>query len=159
MARPTKCRRVEFFPEQTYYTPCRGSACGGRQAQEEINLKIEELEAMRLKDLEDLNQDECAARMQISRQTFQNVLDSARKKVALALTEGKAIRISGGQYTTKHCQLYCGECGAHYEVSYEQDRVTCPACGSHKVYCVKKQAACRRFCQADEDEEQTITDK
>ena len=109
---------------------------------------------MRLKDLEDLNQDECAARMQISRQTFQNVLDSARKKVTLALAEGKAIRISGGQYTTKHCQLYCGDCGAQYEVSYEQDRVTCPVCGSHKVNCVKKQAACRRFCQADEDDVQ-----
>ena len=154
MARPTKCRRVEFFPDKTYYAPCGGSACGGCQAQEEVNLKIEELEAMRLKDLEDLNQDECAARMQISRQTFQNVLDSARKKVTLALAEGKAIRISGGQYPTKHCQLYCGDCGAQYEVSYEQDRVTCPVCGSHKVNCVKKQAACRRFCQADEDDVQ-----
>lgn len=149
MARPTKCRRVEFFPEQTYYAPCQGGACDIRQKQEEITLKIEELEAMRLKDLEDLNQDECAAKMQISRQTFQNVLDSARKKVTQALAEGKAIRISGGQYTTKHCQLYCGRCGACYDVSYEQDRLTCPNCGSHDVYCVKQQAACHRFCHAD----------
>ena len=153
MARPTKCRRVEFFPEQTYFAPCTQGACGC-QAGDEITLKIEELEAMRLKDLEELNQDECAARMQISRQTFQNVLDSARKKVTTALASGKAIRIGGGQYTTKHCQLYCGDCGARYEINYEQDRQTCPSCGSHKVMCDKKQEGCQRFCQNGAQPEQ-----
>lgn len=154
MARPTKCRRVEFFPEQTYFAPCRQGGCGC-QNDDEINLKVEELEAMRLKDLEELNQDECAVRMQISRQTFQNVLDSARKKVTTALAQGKAIRISGGQYTTKHCQLYCGDCGAQYEINYEQDRGTCPSCGSHQVMCQKKQIACQKFCQPGNQAPQT----
>ena len=96
MPRPTKFRRVEFFPENTYFVPW-----GKRKCEiEEIVLKVEELEAMRLKDIEELNQEECAQRMQVSRQTFQNIIDSARKKVAVALTEGNAIRISGGDYTT-----------------------------------------------------------
>ena len=63
---------------------------------EELELKVEELEAMRLKDIEGLSQEECAQQMEISRQTFQNILDLAREKIAKALVEGKAIRIGGG---------------------------------------------------------------
>lgn len=77
MARPTKFRRVEFFPEDTYFTPLDKEGC----KIDEMTLKLEELEAMRLKDIEDLNQEECAKRMQVSRQTFQNIIDSARKKL------------------------------------------------------------------------------
>ena len=76
MARPTKFRRVEFFPENNYFVPWGKPKC----EIEEIVLKVEELEAMRLKDIEDLNQEECAEKMQVSRQTFQNIIDSARKK-------------------------------------------------------------------------------
>ncbi len=90
--------------------------------------KIEELEAMRLKDIEDLNQEECAENMQVSRQTFQNIIDSARKKIAIALTEGKAIRISGGNYTTNFCKFKCIEC----EKIYDLDRPVCHNCSSKK---------------------------
>ena len=83
MPRPTKFRKVEFFPDSTYFVPWGKPKC----EIEEIVLKLEELEAMRLKDIEELNQEECAERMQISRQTFQNIIDSARKKTAMALTE------------------------------------------------------------------------
>jgi predicted DNA-binding protein (UPF0251 family)/predicted Fe-Mo cluster-binding NifX family protein len=65
---------------------------------DEVCLSIEELESVRLKDLEDLDQEQCARRMNISRQTFQRVLGSARKKIAEALLKGKAIRIEGGAY-------------------------------------------------------------
>ena len=57
--RPTKFRRVEFFPEDTYFVPYNKPKC----EIEEVNLKIEELEAMRLKDIEGLNQEECAEKM------------------------------------------------------------------------------------------------
>jgi len=90
MARPVKNRRVENLPEYTYFVPA-----GIRKCEiEEIFIKVEELEAMRLKDVEDLNQEECAMRMLVSRQTFQNIIDSARKKIAIALIEGKAINIT-----------------------------------------------------------------
>lgn len=142
MARPTKFRKVEFFPENSYFVPMGKPKC----ELEEIVLKIEELEAMRLKDIEELNQEECAEKMQVSRQTFQNIIDSARKKVALALTEGKAINISGGHYTTNHCKFKCMECETIYDINYEQDKSTCPNCGSTKVMCSKKAGFCGRWC-------------
>ena len=77
MARPPKLRRVEFKPEFTYFKP----AGIPKRELEEVVLHVEEVEAIRLKDLEDLEQEECAERMHISRPTFK-VLVSARKKIA-----------------------------------------------------------------------------
>ncbi len=145
MARPIKVRRVEFFPENNYFVPWGKPKC----EIEEIEIKVEELEGIRLKDIEGLNQEECAAKMKVSRQTFQNIIDSARKKVAIALTEGKAIRITGGSYTTNQCKLKCMECKTVYEINYEQDRLVCPGCGSEKVMCGKKVEFCRRWCQGN----------
>lgn len=142
MPRPVRCRRVEYFPENTYFIPVGKHKCEVK----ETLLKIEELEAMRLKDIEELSQEECAERMQVSRQTFQNIIDSARKKVAIALTEGNAINISGGHYTTKQCQLKCSSCGNVYDINFEQDRNICPACGSADVLCSKKGGFCHRWC-------------
>ncbi len=76
MARPIKCRRVEFLPSITSFIPVDDDNRGLNA----INLKVEELEAMRLKDIEGLNQQECADEMGVSRQTFQNIIDSGRKK-------------------------------------------------------------------------------
>jgi len=145
MARPTKFRRVEFFPENNYFVPWGKPKC----ELEETVLKVEELEAMRLKDIEDLNQEECAEKMQVSRQTFQNIIDSARKKIAIALTEGKAISISGGHYTTKLCKFKCLECETIYEINYDQDRAACPNCGSEKVMCSKKAGFCKNWCRGN----------
>ena len=142
MPRPIKCRRVEFFPENTYFIPLGKRKC----EVEEITLKIEELEAMRLKDIEGLSQKECAERMQVSRQTFQNIIDSARKKVAIALTQGNAIHISGGNYTSGLCQFKCLNCGEVYDLNYEHDKHTCPSCGSNEVVCEKKRRLCHRWC-------------
>lgn len=142
MPRPVKCRRVENLPEFTYFIPAGRRKC----ETEEILIKVEEFEAMRLKDVEDLNQEECAERMQVSRQTFQNIIDSARKKITIALIEGKAINISGGNYTRNICQYKCISCGNTYEIKYEEDRRICPSCGSEKVICSKKSNFCHGKC-------------
>ena len=76
MARPVKCRRVKFFPEDTYFIPLGKRKC----EVEEITLKVEKLEAMRLKDIEGLTQEECAESMQISRQTFSKYHRQRKKK-------------------------------------------------------------------------------
>ena len=89
MPRPIKCRRVSFIPNTKYFKP----AGIPLRMLEENNISIEEAEAVRLKDLEGLEQEACAERMNISRPTFQRVLESARKKLADALLNGKAIRI------------------------------------------------------------------
>lgn len=145
MARPTKFRRVEFLPEETFFVPWGKPKC----EIQEVALNIEELEAMRLKDIEKLTQEECAERMHISRQTFQNIIDSAREKVAVALTEGKAIRIGGGFYTTKHCKFICMDCNTVYQINFERDKANCPNCGSKDVICSKKTKACRRWCREE----------
>jgi len=94
MVRPIKPRFVRGLPQIGYFKP-RGIALS---ILEEVVLKMEELEAIKLKDLEDLDQEECAKKMKISRATFQRVLNSAKKKIAEALVNGKAIKIEGGYY-------------------------------------------------------------
>jgi len=143
MARPIRFRKVEFFPKNTYFVPCGKSKC----EIQEMKLKVEELEAMRLKDIEELTQEECAEKMQVSRQTFQNIINSARKKVAIALTEGNAIRICGGNYKMKFCSFKCIDCGNIYEINYEQDKYICPTCGSENVICSKKPEFCKKWCK------------
>jgi len=61
-------------------------------------LTVGEFEAIRLKDLEGLDQKECAESMDISQPTFHRLLLSARKKIADCIANGKAIRIEGGEY-------------------------------------------------------------
>jgi len=58
-----------------------------------IELTLEEAEALRLKNIEDLEQTECAKKMNTSQSTFQRILSSAYKKISIALINGKAIRI------------------------------------------------------------------
>jgi len=95
MARPRLCRRVKFNPEVTYFKP---QGIPLRQL-EEVILNVDEFEAIRLKDLECLEQEEAAIKMKISRPTFQRLLVSGRKKIAEAIINGKAIKIEGGNYT------------------------------------------------------------
>lgn len=68
------------------------------QEMKTIFLTLEELEAIRLVDLEGMDQQEAAMNMGVSRKTLWNDLKSARKKVAMALINGYAIRIEGGSY-------------------------------------------------------------
>ncbi len=93
MARPTKCRRICHFPAQTEFAP----SDGGRG--EPIVMSFDEYEALRLIDLEGLSQEECGERMQIARTTAQKICESARRKLALMLSEGRELRIEGGEVT------------------------------------------------------------
>jgi predicted DNA-binding protein (UPF0251 family) len=94
MPRPPKCRRVAFLPEATYFKP----AGIPLRLLDEVRLSVEEAEAIRLKDLEGLEQEDGAEKMNVSRPTFQRVLASARQKIADALLNGRAIRIEGGNF-------------------------------------------------------------
>ena len=146
MPRPVKWRKVEFIPRETYFLPCPKGNCRRFEGIDEIKLKIEELEAMRLKDIEELTQEECAVRMEVSRQTFQNIIDQARKKVAVALTEGKAISVGGGRYTQNVCRFRCLSCGDEVAVPFENRGAACPHCGSAELICNKKRCRCSTEC-------------
>lgn len=89
MIRPRKLRKIRFNPEVTYFKP-QGIPL---RFLEEIDLGRDELEALRLCDLEDLEQIEAAKKMNISQSTLQRILVSARKETVQALIEGKAIKI------------------------------------------------------------------
>ncbi len=93
------------------------SECG------EIILSLDEFEAMRLADLEGLYQEQCAGMMDISRQTFGRIIDSARRKTAEALIHGKRLKIAGGivSYEEDGC-LKCS-----FEFS-ENRNCGCPNC-------------------------------
>lgn len=147
MPRPIKWRTVEFVPDNKYFAPCPKGNCASRSEAEEIQVKIEELEAMRLKDIEGLNQEECAVRMQVSRQTFQNIIDVARKKVVTALVEDRAIYVGGGYYTRNPCKLECLECGKETLVSFEEEVRQCSHCGSEKLVCYKHCTKCQKFAK------------
>ena len=60
-----------------------------------VELTTEEVEAMRLKNIKDLDQEEAAKLMKTSQSTFQRILSSAYKKITEALIKGKAIKIIG----------------------------------------------------------------
>lgn len=61
-----------------------------------VELTVDELEAVRLADLEGMYQEEAAAKMNVSRQTFGRIVEAAHKKIADALVHGKALSIQGG---------------------------------------------------------------
>jgi len=90
--RPTKLRQVTGIPAVTFFKP----AGVPMNALEMVTLAFEEIEAIRLKDIEDLHQEECARRMEVSRATFHTILKSARGKLADAILNGKAIQVEGG---------------------------------------------------------------
>ena len=100
MARPTKWRKIENVPAVLYFVPSDKEI---PEVSENI-LKLEELEAIRLNDLEGLEQGECADKMEVSRQTFQRILLSARETIADCLINGKTIHIEGGNYTQNICR-------------------------------------------------------
>ena len=114
MARIPICRRVAFLPRFTYFKPAGVPA----NTLEEVCLPVEEAEALRLKDVEGLDQEESAIRMNISRPTFNRILAAARTKVSDALLNGKAIRIEGGNFEMEKRRFQCIN-GHSWEVSFE----------------------------------------
>lgn len=92
MPRPCRCRNIRCFPDANYFKP-RGIPMAQLQ---EINLSLDEMEAVRLADQEELYQEAAARKMNVSRQTFGNIIRSAHKKIADALLQGKALKIDGG---------------------------------------------------------------
>ena len=89
MVRPRLCRRIRFNPNVTYFKP-QGVPM---RFLEVIELTTEEAEALRLKNIKALEQEEAAKKMNTSQSTFQRILSSAYKKITEALIEGKAIKI------------------------------------------------------------------
>ena len=132
MGRQQLWRKVSSIPLVTYFKPA-----GSRMAElEEVGLLVEEAEAIRLKDIEKLEQETCAQKMNISRSTFSRLLDSARQKIADALLNGKAIRIEGGNFEMAVRRFRCIK-GHEWEVPFETmisaPPESCPRCDTPSI--------------------------
>ncbi len=129
MPRPKCCRQIGGMPGRTCFHP-EGSAsspCG------EVSLSLDEYEAIRLADLEGLYQEQAAIRMNVSRQTFGRIVETARRKVADVLVHGKTLRIEGGVVSTRGApQVRCPRCHRALELSHGGlNEPTCPRCRQH----------------------------
>lgn len=103
---------------------------------EELTLTVDEFEAIRLADLEGLYQDKAAEEMNVSRQTFGRIIESARRKVAQALVEAKALIIEGGDVEMAETRRFkCYECQHAWELPYGTGRpAACPECKSANIH-------------------------
>jgi predicted DNA-binding protein (UPF0251 family) len=119
--RPQCCRRVAGPPLASIFKP---AGVPVRQL-EQVTLTLDELEAIRLADLEGLYQEQAAERMGVSRATFGRIATSAHRKVAEALVGGLALRIEGGSVRTYDpAPARCPRCRREFNgVS------GCPRCG------------------------------
>jgi predicted DNA-binding protein (UPF0251 family)/DNA-directed RNA polymerase subunit RPC12/RpoP len=140
-------RRVSCLPKATYFKPREIPLCD----LEIINLSLEELEAIRLCDLLNIEQNEAADRMGISRKTYWNDLQKARQKVADALVNGKAIEISGGEYVNSgECEVefLCNKCENEWESQSNEGRPSsCPNCGSDIFYRIGGDGRGKRYIE------------
>ena len=126
MARPRNCRRVGLLPESYYFKP-RGIPLS---LLEEVILIVDEFEAIRLADLDGLYQEQAAEKMNVSRQTFGRIIESAHKKVAETLVKGKALKIEGGEFEMASVRKFrCFDCQHAWELPYGTGRPEgCPSC-------------------------------
>jgi len=126
MARPKITRLVNSTPQVDYFKP-RGLPLRGL---DEVSLAVEELEAMRLVDVEGLSQTDAAEQMGVSRSTYARVLKAGRRKVTDALVNGKAMQIEGGVFELVHRRFNCGSCGKQWREGFGNGRPkACPGCG------------------------------
>jgi predicted DNA-binding protein (UPF0251 family) len=143
MPRPTKYRRIFYSPDFFFFKP------GGipENNLERVTLALDEFEAVRLADLEGLYQEDSANQMNISRQTFGNIITSAHKKIADCIINGKILKLEGGTINTPEEKNFtCNKCNYEWSVKFETGRPEkCPSC------------RCKNICRSETGKELTGT--
>lgn len=139
--RPIKERQIEKLPPVNRFKPCGVSL----YAVDEVVVTVEEMEAIRLADLEGMDQGPAAEIMGVSRPTFHRILTKAHTKVAQALWQAKSLRIEGGTYRVRCCEserkFRCRACGHEWCVAKGTGergcQIKCPICGEQQAECVR----------------------
>ncbi len=127
MARPKALRKMLTPPKFKGFKPYGYYS----KELEPITMVFEEYEAIRLCDYELLNQLEAAEFMGISRPTITRIYQSARRKVATAFAEARAIVIEGGKVFFDNEWYQCTNCGSHFNNPDEKNEIkNCPICNS-----------------------------
>ena len=123
MPRPKRKRRIQSPPRIIGLKPI-GIKMRDRKA---VSMQYEEYEAIRLADYSNMSQEEASKEMKISRPTFTRIYSSARKKIALAIVECKALIIEGGNVEFDKQWYKCNNCDNIYEETEDEN---CPTCKS-----------------------------
>lgn len=144
MSKPKKDRKVESPPRVVYFKPQGIPLVQLAQ----VVLHLDEYEAVRLVDREGLDQEQAAERMEVSRATCARILESAHKKIAEALTEGKAIRIEGGSFVLGVNRYRCLKCDTLWEAEIDRrdppaGPAACPKCRGTRLLDFGRQAGWR----------------
>jgi len=105
MPRPQKWRRVCAAPRCTGFSPSQA-----HDEADSVTMTVDEYETIRLIDWESLTQEQCAERMEVARTTVQAIYQSARKKLADCIVNGKALVIGGGEYRLCEHGRRCQDC-------------------------------------------------
>lgn len=108
MPRPNKPRYICKMPEYSVFGP-KGVKMNKLN---KIEMKIDELETIRLIDLLDYTQEEAAVQMNVARTTVQRIYNIARKKIAESIIEGSVILVEGGEVVL--CDENCDDCMGNY---------------------------------------------
>jgi len=113
---------------------------------EELRLTVDEFEAVRLADLDGLHQDQAAEEMNVSRQTFGRIVESARRKIAEALVQAKALVIEGGEFEMAETRKFkCYDCQHTWELPYGTGRpAQCPECKCVNIHRDEEDRGCAR---------------
>jgi len=132
MPRPFCRRMIGRMPGCRLFKPAGEPA----SMLEEVVLSLDELEALRLADHEGLYHESAAAQMNVSRQTFGRIIESARRKVASALIEAKSLRIEGGTVEMNESRTFtCLGCNHSWSVPHGTGRPSaCPSCGGTNIH-------------------------
>jgi predicted DNA-binding protein (UPF0251 family) len=145
MPRPHKRRRIGTEPLVEMFKPAGVPA----RSLEQVELRLDELEALRLADLEGLYQDAAAERMGVSRSTFGRLVAAARSKVADALLNSKGLVFKGGCVTMAQMRMFeCEQCGTRFEERFGTGHPDkCPSCGSTHFCRAEDGGGGRRRCR------------
>ena len=105
-----------------------------------VNLTEEEIKAISLKDIKGYSSKKCSKEMDMNLKDFEALIYSARKKIAIAISQGTSIKVN---IEEKHEEIEesiddcwkfrCAICGYIYYVNYENGSIVCPKCNSNKV--------------------------
>jgi len=153
MARPPKKRYVKHRLSYRDFGPL-DIEIDRSDDSKTVSITIDQLEAMRLADLEGMSHNDAADIMKVSRQTFGRIIEQARQSVTLALVNGKILNVeSDDNIEFIEREVKCIECGCEWIQSAADDKiddcgkqlepVVCESCGSSEVI---KRTRCGKFC-------------
>ena len=129
MSRPKNNRLVYEPPLFSEFKPVGVAA----KSLQQNRLAIDEYEAVRLADYQGFSHEEAAEEMRISRSTFSRLVDTARKKIADSIVNGKVLIIEGGSIHFRNNIIRCMGCGNIFKIRMNRALLKCPECQSTRL--------------------------